>query len=799
MRDRPTLPPSTEEESNQPLAVAKNNHVEIATLCMPTVAAESGIQSGDGTNFILEASAAVIDQLVESEQTSHGYCQGTSPPKATCIEGVVDLEMVSHLITGVSDEEFVDLLHKEIDHGHHHHLHAQHEQVPMSVMAPVDEDQPMEDGNASPGNCRISEIRYSTMSKGISCENQPLLSQSSSQGNEAMASLSLSADPFVQTIAEVHHQDQNVMGHPQKTVDKQSITMVETIETGDLNDSFFHGEIAESGKGVTVSREAFLISIPATIPHENAVAELGGSYQSSSVGSGGNQPGQSDLFVLALPEMLKENSEATNHQKDENHVPLSANILRRSANMVANTVAHVAKDEIYPLINHAFAPLPTDVEHIELRVSTIPDCDHKPEQEVHLDVIVDRKVPLIGYFILVSGLVALASVGAALDLQGEGVSSLMKSFWRFGSTAVVFLVLAVKTFNRHEFSRFSTIELFVWMPFAAANYAFLCTAFVIALEMTSLVNAFILSNMASLIIIGSKFAMGSPVLFFEGLGALIGFIGALICASASPITEDDNEVANSEHLQMMGNILAFLASVSTALYLTVAKKLRPKVDLFLFMFLLFSISSVFTLIFMTYSGEEFEFSFDPTIGLFGWINSKWDRLPLELFMAIICNGVGTTGYIAIMKYFDPVVVTMVMLMEPIVASFIGAAVGVSTLPGWVTWAGDAVVAVGSIMVISSGSKKTESIDATEALHGMKREVEDLDGYSTKSPTPVSRKSLVVLARGSMNSHTKHQIVRDKDKDDDSIEEVEFISVSGRHRALTSSTGGGEGGHTVIWS
>jgi len=305
--------------------------------------------------------------------------------------------------------------------------------------------------------------------------------------------------------------------------------------------------------------------------------------------------------------------------------------------------------------------------------------------------------------------------------------------------------------------------------------------------------------MASLIIIGSKFAMGSPVLFFEGLGALIGFIGALICASASPITEDDNEVANSEHLQMMGNILAFLASVSTALYLTVAKKLRPKVDLFLFMFLLFSISSVFTLIFMTYSGEEFEFSFDPTIGLFGWINSKWDRLPLELFMAIICNGVGTTGYIAIMKYFDPVVVTMVMLMEPIVASFIGAAVGVSTLPGWVTWAGDAVVAVGSIMVISSGSKKTESIDATEALHGMKREVEDLDGYSTKSPTPVSRKSLVVLARGSMNSHTKHQIVRDKDKDDDSIEEVEFISVSGRHRALTSSTGGGEGGHTVIWS
>ena len=66
------------------------------------------------------------------------------------------------------------------------------------------------------------------------------------------------------------------------------------------------------------------------------------------------------------------------------------------------------------------------------------------------------------------------------------------------------------------------------------------------------------------------------------------------------------------------------------------------------------------------------------------------------------------GYIAILKYFDAVVVSMVMLLEPIsayafaycvlcldliltglsvytVATFIGLAVGVDTLPGWVTW------------------------------------------------------------------------------------------------------------------
>ena len=75
--------------------------------------------------------------------------------------------------------------------------------------------------------------------------------------------------------------------------------------------------------------------------------------------------------------------------------------------------------------------------------------------------------------------------------------------------------------------------------------------------------------------------------------------------------------------------------------------------------------------------------------------------------------------IAIMKYFDAVVVSMVMLTEPIVATLIGLAVGVSELPRWVstlvviemlffplgvlqlffcelqkTWAGDAVVMAG---------------------------------------------------------------------------------------------------------
>ena len=66
-------------------------------------------------------------------------------------------------------------------------------------------------------------------------------------------------------------------------------------------------------------------------------------------------------------------------------------------------------------------------------------------------------------------------------------------------------------------------------------------------------------------------------------------------------------------VEYFGDILAFSASIGVAIYLTIAKRLRPKIDLVLFMFLVFSLSSVFLLIYITVcSGQQYEFSFDPS-------------------------------------------------------------------------------------------------------------------------------------------------------------------------------------------
>ena len=145
-------------------------------------------------------------------------------------------------------------------------------------------------------------------------------------------------------------------------------------------------------------------------------------------------------------------------------------------------------------LEHVFDPLPTDVQHVDLRVSICPSQMKGGDfqGEVHLDVVVDRQVPIIGYVILVCGLLALSSIGAALELQQGVVTPKMKILilWRLISTAILFACLAGKRLNKQELARFTWFQLLPEMPLAAVNYAAMNATFAVALEMTSLVNAF---------------------------------------------------------------------------------------------------------------------------------------------------------------------------------------------------------------------------------------------------------------------------------------------------------------------
>mmetsp|Transcript_35911 Transcript_35911/g.54588 ORF Transcript_35911/g.54588 Transcript_35911/m.54588 type:complete len:659 (-) Transcript_35911:84-2060(-) len=399
------------------------------------------------------------------------------------------------------------------------------------------------------------------------------------------------------------------------------------------------------------------------------------------------QQGTEHHFVLALPEV---HTPHTNEAEEEDH---HFQMLEKALSIIPTR-------------------LPTDIKEVRIEATTIPV--DKVTSEINLDMVIKRQVPLIGYVILFLGFFALSSVGAALELQGESVTPSMKTYWRLIATALAILPQTIQSLRRDGLPKLSW-EQWILFPLAAMAYGYMTTAFVVALSMTSLANTVVLANLTSLVIIIAKGVMGLPVLFLEGSGALIGITGAVICSRDTTASTHASIDANDDSRALAGNIIALSASFAKAAYLTTAKSLRPRCDLFVFMFGIFFISSLFVLAFILITEEPVEFSRHPNYGLFGWTNTAFDRLPLELYIVYVCNFLGAMGYIAVLKYFDSIVIATIMLMEPVSAVFIGFWAGVSSLPGMQTWIGDAIVTMGSGMVIYSGSSKTESIDATKAV------------------------------------------------------------------------------------
>ncbi|CAJ1969370.1 unnamed protein product [Cylindrotheca closterium] len=570
------------------------------------------------------------------------------------IEGIVDLDELRDLVPGIDEDEFASLLHS-------------HQQ---------DNDDDDDEDNTTLLSTLLNIDEQSHLLGDIESEQQEL------------EDVPVSADAFLETIA-------NAM--PPTEVSRANKT--QTYET---------------------SNQAFLLSIPT-----NATSTASGEEQT---------------LVLAMPEI----NESEPLIMEESEVPAGDSNMEGEANEEDDDEYHGFVDMVrqYSEYLPQIPALPTDVQDVELVahavIENVPFAEahtmdkddygkdeEEEEQIAHLDLIVERKVPLIGYVILVVGLFALASVGAALDLQEGNITPTMKTYWRLQSTAICIFPIAVLSMAQtpkekleEQWSSLTKKDLYFDLPLCAASYAWLSAGFVVALEMTSLANAFVLSNLASLVIIFGKLFLGIKIMFLEGIGASVGLTGALVCAlapTAVAVEATGRMLGTTAGQENLGNGIAFLCSLGLAAYLILAKKLRYKMDLFLFMFMVFSLSSAFLLCYMIMTGEEVQISIDPDVGIFGWMSLAPDRLPLELYMAIVCNIVGTTGYIAVMKYFDPVVITMVMLTEPVVATLLGILAGVEGMPVEQVIVGNAFVILGSIIVIASESKSTESIDATKAL------------------------------------------------------------------------------------
>lgn len=330
-----------------------------------------------------------------------------------------------------------------------------------------------------------------------------------------------------------------------------------------------------------------------------------------------------------------------------------------------------------------------------------PDCQAEDEEtgEGDEETLKDEdneieKAPMSAYFLLASAVISLSSIGPLLDLQND-VSGTMKIYWRTTATALLLLPFAVSSICREGFPRLSWPQ-WVVLLMTSGSYAAMCVFFVWALDYTAVGNAVIFSNSQALILLVGKAFIGEAVSMLEGSGALVAFSGAIMCSKDSSDTTPEDP---GGFTTVLGDCFAISSAFSGVVYLVLAKTVRTSMDLYVFMFFIMFIGSLQTLLFLFIAREPYSIDRDPNTGVFGWTAFEQDRLPLELFMVVICNLFGAMGYVRAMHYFDNLVISVAALMEPVVAEFLAFTFGVGFLPGWLGWLGNFLVVCGTFAVV----------------------------------------------------------------------------------------------------
>jgi drug/metabolite transporter (DMT)-like permease len=342
--------------------------------------------------------------------------------------------------------------------------------------------------------------------------------------------------------------------------------------------------------------------------------------------------------------------------------------------------------------------LPGDV--VEAAAATEVDIGRSDSLE---DETLDGKagsgrIPPSAYLLLMSAVISLSSIGPFLDLQ-TGVGAIMKMYWRMSGTALLLAPAAIYAMVYKNGVPRLTKAQWVTFSLAAACYTVLCNGFVLALEYTTVGNAVILSNSQALLLLLGKAFVGAPIQLLEGGGALLAFGGALLCSKDSNDSSSSGDIVDSSST-LYGDLLAIASALGGVGYLIFAKTIRPHMNLFVFMFSTMFLGSIFTALFMILTKLPYSFDRDVNTGFFGWMNtSQFDRLPLELITVVVCNLMGTMGYVRAMKDFDNLIISVAALMEPVVATFIAYGLHVGSLPGVFGWIGNFLVALGTFGVV----------------------------------------------------------------------------------------------------
>ena len=336
---------------------------------------------------------------------------------------------------------------------------------------------------------------------------------------------------------------------------------------------------------------------------------------------------------------------------------------------------------------------PSDIATISLNV----------QNATTLQVDVERRVPAIGWFILIIATAAQASGALAFaKLDKEKPDQLTVLCWR--SLAAVLGALPLLALHHPQYRErplenltpqrrnWAALLLGVgclWLSNATYSLA-------LALS-TSPSNVVLATSLTPLFIILARLLglYGIPPSFSEIMGTFIGLVGCFICAWQPPNDEEQVGVL----------MLCLLCVVAQGGYSITAKEARcdyGAVDLHIMLqFGSFIISCV---VLFLYRGP----------GTFRSVASGFlQHWPLFLWTGVGVDTLGTFGYVAALRYVDPLLTTVASLFQPLCAALDSSIFFRQPLPALSYYVGVGLLISGASLIVQTQSHQI--IDAHDAL------------------------------------------------------------------------------------
>ncbi len=296
---------------------------------------------------------------------------------------------------------------------------------------------------------------------------------------------------------------------------------------------------------------------------------------------------------------------------------------------------------------------------------------------------------------LLTGVLAVSTASIFIKFaQDQGAASIVIAAYRLTLASLILAPIALARY-RSELGRLTRRE---W-SLALLSGAFLAVHFAVwitSLQYTSVASSVVLVTTTPLWV-----ALLSPVVLHERIGrsAIFGLILALLGGAVVGLSDACLGSLRRFDCPASGNLLGGTAAFGDFLalcgawmaagYLLVGRRLRPKLDLIPYIFIVYSMAAAVLILLMIGTREK-PFGFTPVVYLWFFL------------LAILPQLVGHSVYNWALKYLPASFVSVTLLGEPVGSSILAYFLLQQT-PGWIKIGGAILILSGIWLASRSGT------------------------------------------------------------------------------------------------